>query len=226
MPNVQKLLTDQGVLYQRHYCTIALCCPSRVSLLIGKAAQCVHGSPATRAAVGALGWSTTLISPRESARVIGPKDNLFYTVWCDNSHDLFDMDADPYQLENLFTNDTASSLGVSKNPSYSVVARDINHLWSHSRRRLQNHASVTDDFPQLAARLDALTMVPKSCKADACRKPWNVLHPDGDVKNPADAMADKFDDFYASQRKVSFSECSYGYLIETEGPQDVIPYAG
>jgi arylsulfatase A-like enzyme len=39
MPNVKELLTDKGAYYRRHYCTVSLCCPSRVSLLTGKAAQ-------------------------------------------------------------------------------------------------------------------------------------------------------------------------------------------
>ena len=39
MPFLQKHLLEQGTFYQRHFCTIALCCPSRVSLLTGKAAH-------------------------------------------------------------------------------------------------------------------------------------------------------------------------------------------
>ena len=39
MPFVQKHLADQGTTYERHYCTVALCCPSRVSLWTGKAAH-------------------------------------------------------------------------------------------------------------------------------------------------------------------------------------------
>jgi N-acetylglucosamine-6-sulfatase len=39
MPLVQKHLIDQGTFYKRHFCTIALCCPSRVSLWTGKAAH-------------------------------------------------------------------------------------------------------------------------------------------------------------------------------------------
>ena len=39
MPLVKKHLLDQGTFYKRHFCTIALCCPSRVSLWTGKAAH-------------------------------------------------------------------------------------------------------------------------------------------------------------------------------------------
>jgi hypothetical protein len=39
MPLLKKHLVDEGLLFERHYCTVALCCPSRVSLWTGKAAH-------------------------------------------------------------------------------------------------------------------------------------------------------------------------------------------
>lgn len=39
MPLVKKHLLDQGTYYQKHYCTTAVCCPSRVTLWTGKAAH-------------------------------------------------------------------------------------------------------------------------------------------------------------------------------------------
>ena len=38
-PFVQQHLIEQGLTFQRHYCTVALCCPSRVNLWTGKAAH-------------------------------------------------------------------------------------------------------------------------------------------------------------------------------------------
>lgn len=38
-PLVKKWFRDQGTFFAKHYCTIAQCCPSRVSLLTGKAAH-------------------------------------------------------------------------------------------------------------------------------------------------------------------------------------------
>lgn len=39
VPLIQKHLINQGTLYKRHFCTTALCCPSRVSLWTGKQAH-------------------------------------------------------------------------------------------------------------------------------------------------------------------------------------------
>jgi arylsulfatase A-like enzyme len=39
MPNVQRLIADEGTVFERHFCTIAVCCPSRVSLMTGKLAH-------------------------------------------------------------------------------------------------------------------------------------------------------------------------------------------
>jgi hypothetical protein len=39
MPNVQKHLVQEGTVYNNHYATIAVCCPSRVGLLRGQYAH-------------------------------------------------------------------------------------------------------------------------------------------------------------------------------------------
>ena len=39
MPKVKKHLTDEGVYFNHHYATVALCCPARASLWTGKAAH-------------------------------------------------------------------------------------------------------------------------------------------------------------------------------------------
>ncbi|KAJ6542905.1 alkaline-phosphatase-like protein [Mycena capillaripes] len=145
---------------------------------------------------GNSGSTTPTNNTYKSVRVVGTSYSLYYTVWCDNSHELYDMKADPYQMNNLLLASNGSS--------------DIN-------------LSLT--MSTLTARLDALTMVLKSCKADSCRNPWAVLHPQGDVHNLGDAMATQYDAFYATQPKVSFSECQPGYIIAAEGPQEIIPYS-
>ena len=39
MPKLQAHMVDEGTMYTKHFCTVAICCPSRVSLLTGKAAH-------------------------------------------------------------------------------------------------------------------------------------------------------------------------------------------
>lgn len=39
MPNVNSLIGAEGVTYQKHYCTVAWCCPSRVNFFTGRAAH-------------------------------------------------------------------------------------------------------------------------------------------------------------------------------------------
>lgn len=39
MPLLKKHLIDQGTLFERHYCTVSICCPSRVNLWTGRAAH-------------------------------------------------------------------------------------------------------------------------------------------------------------------------------------------
>jgi hypothetical protein len=101
---------------------------------------------------------------------------------------------DPHQLHNLFINET--TLGTS----LTILGQPL---------------------VKVAARLDALLMVLKSCKGRNCIEPWCVLHPDGPpVRTLKEALAVEFDDFYvAQQNRVSFSRCEAGYIIDAEGPQ-------
>ncbi|KAJ7621817.1 alkaline-phosphatase-like protein [Mycena rosella] len=174
---------------------------------------------------GNSGSTTPTNNTYKAARVIGTNYNVFYTVWCDNSHELYDMKADPYQMNDLLGASNASS-DFTSSLSVSTVASSAVNSTARAPAPGSTQASVTHDIPQLVRRLDSLTMVLKSCKADACRSPWSVLHPQGDVQNLEDAMARKYDAFYASQPKASFSECQPGYILEAEGPQSVIPYSG
>ena len=78
----------------------------------------------------------------------------------------------------------------------------------------------------MIARLDALVMVLKSCKAKVCTQPWTTLHPEGDVKDLWDALHVQYDEFYEEQRKVSFNRCEKGYILDAEGPQEALVYKG
>ncbi|KAH8883341.1 arylsulfatase precursor [Thozetella sp. PMI_491] len=73
------------------------------------------------------------------------------------------------------------------------------------------------EIKKLTHRIDALLMTLKSCSGKVCTRPWDTLHPVGNVKNIKDAMASKYDQFYTSQPKVSFTACSAGNILAYEG---------
>ncbi|KAL2194099.1 alkaline-phosphatase-like protein [Corynascus similis CBS 632.67] len=129
----------------------------------------------------------------KAVRVIGPEYNFYYSVWCTNEHEFYDLTTDPYQLHNLLHVDSVSQrpatlLGVS--------------------------------FDKVISRLDALLLVLKSCKGQTCVRPWHALHPAGNVRTLRDALSPRFDSFYERhQIEVSFSRCELGYLLDAEGPQ-------
>jgi hypothetical protein len=73
---------------------------------------------------------------------------------------------------------------------------------------------------KVVARLDALLFVLKSCKGQTCVKPWQALHPAGNVLNLYDALAHRFDNFYeVQQRKIQYRRCEMGYIKDAEGLQ-------
>ncbi|KXH25889.1 sulfatase [Colletotrichum nymphaeae SA-01] len=128
----------------------------------------------------------------KAMRVLGDSYSLFYSVWCSNEREFYDMKKDPGQMNNL--------------------------AGSASGQLLDRSLSVVQD------RLDALLLVLKSCKAETCRLPWKHIHPEGGVENLRDALDTKFDEFYAGQPKVSFSDCKDFYDIASEGAQDTLVY--
>lgn len=147
----------------------------------------------------------------KALRVIGQRYSLLYTVWCTGEMEYYDLHVsisisfwsisantaqrDPFQMQNLLDRDYES---LSEN--YTLAHRPFKHL---------------------ITRLDALLMVLKSCKAETCRKPWTVLHPDGSARNLKEALSAKYDAFYERQSKVAFNSCVMGHIVEEEGPQDV-----
>lgn len=71
---------------------------------------------------------------------------------------------------------------------------------------------------QVVNRLDALLFVLKTCKQDACRRPWKQLQPTARVHSLEQALAAQYDAFYDGFKdKVTFSECALGYLASAEG---------
>ncbi|OJJ43639.1 hypothetical protein ASPZODRAFT_73938 [Penicilliopsis zonata CBS 506.65] len=131
----------------------------------------------------------------KSVRLIGEGYDLYYSVWCNNEHELYNLHTDPFQVNNLYPHH-----GYRKN-----AANEPTILGYH--------------IDKVRARLDALLLVLKSCKGSTCINPWDVLHPDGSVKTLRDALHKHYDGFYTAQHKVSYDRCEAGYLVDAEGPQ-------
>lgn len=131
----------------------------------------------------------------KALRLIGHSYSLLYTVWCTGERQFYDLLRDPGQVENLLDEDSAR---IAEN--YNLEGRSLTHVVN---------------------RLDSLLMVTKSCKAQSCRKPWETLHPNNEVKTLRDALHSRFDAFYNEQPKVSFSSCPLGHVVSEEGPQEV-----
>ncbi|KAK1753397.1 arylsulfatase-like protein [Echria macrotheca] len=133
----------------------------------------------------------TLNNTYKALRIIGEEYNFYYSVWCNNEHELYDLKTDPYQLHNLLHPDEAAPTEILGVP-----------------------------FAKVVSRLDSLLFVLKSCKGQTCTRPWQALHPTGNVQNLKDALAQRFDHFYGEQQKrVSYDRCELGYILDAEGPQ-------
>ncbi|QGI99771.1 hypothetical protein CEK26_012840 [Fusarium fujikuroi] len=127
----------------------------------------------------------------KGVRIVHEDYNLYYSAWCNNEHEFYDLKTDPGQLNNLFPHDDAKA----------------------------STALLGTTTGQVLNRLDALMLVLKSCKGNTCIEPWKILHPEGGVASLKDALQAKFNAFYKEQVKVRFDRCEYGYLIDAEGPQ-------
>ncbi|KAE8149097.1 alkaline-phosphatase-like protein [Aspergillus avenaceus] len=146
------------------------------------------------AAIGVDGQTKLGNNTYKSARILGEGYNLYYSVWCNGDHELYDLTSDPYQTHNIYTpaNTTTHLLG---RPLHDVINR-----------------------------LDALLLVLQSCKGTTCIQPWKVIHPDESVQSLRDALTSQYDAFYQRQPKVSYEQCLDGYLISNEGPQVGLQY--
>lgn len=163
----------------------------------------------------------------KALRIIGKDYSLLYTIWCSGEHELYDLIQDPYEMENLYTRNHSSTFVF-----LSDISSDQNDYQSDvfvspttlAQAPLLDNAAIalrrqlTFLISKLLDRLDALTMVLKTCKGRSCTHPWEVLHPAQDVRSLKDAMNDKYDKFYAQQQKVKFERCEKGYILESEGP--------
>ncbi|KAK7959100.1 arylsulfatase-like protein [Apiospora aurea] len=131
----------------------------------------------------------------KALRVAGAAYNLHYQVWCSNERELYDLNTDPGQMVNLLDPEEKGTT-LSSYPLGGVPLR------------------------KMVSRLDSLLFVLKSCKAETCIRPWEALHPDGDVRGLGDALLPRWDRFYEKrERSIRFDRCEMGFILDAEGPQ-------
>ncbi|KAM0353013.1 hypothetical protein ACHAPU_001899 [Fusarium lateritium] len=153
------------------------------------------GTAIAEGEVGGFDGKGQIVMPNNTykgVRILHEDYDLYYSAWCNNEHELYNLKTDPGQLNNLFPKGGQETASAT--------------LLETTTRQVLN-------------RLDALMLVLKSCKGNTCIEPWKTLHPKDDVVNLKDALRKEFDGFYEEQVKVRFDRCEAGYLIHAEGPQ-------
>ncbi|KAH8176395.1 sulfatase domain-containing protein [Sarocladium implicatum] len=126
----------------------------------------------------------------KAIRLVSKDFNVYYSIWCNNEHELYDMSRDPGQMDNLLS---------------EKAAAQVQWLFGLPANKI-------------VSRLDSLMLVLKSCKGETCRTPWRQLHPSGNVRSLKEALHPEFDDFYEKeQARVKFDFCWNGYWPEAEG---------
>lgn len=102
---------------------------------------------------------------------------------------------------------------------YSVWCTGEHEFYDLKNDPYQMKNSYLSVDNQLVNRLDALLAVLKSCRAETCRDPWGILHPnDNTVKTLKDALHERYDAHYSQFRKVQFEECIDFYKVSNELP--------
>ncbi|KAF1844222.1 arylsulfatase precursor [Cucurbitaria berberidis CBS 394.84] len=130
--------------------------------------------------------------------------------------------------QNKIANNTYKTvrvIGEEYDLAYSVWCTNDHELYDmtndpYQLQNLYNTDDTVNAWPiaKLASRLNGLLLTLKRCKGRACTRPWEKLHPVGDVRNLKDAMDERYDEFYLEhQHPVTFSECALGQVLSVEG---------
>ncbi len=129
--------------------------------------------------------------------VAGKPVTYSYAVWCTGERELYDLAEDPYQVRNLL---------APLNAVGPFAAFD-------------EGGAMTPESQRLLHRLDALTLVLKTCKGESCVAPYGALFPHGKVSTLQQAMHKKYDAYFAGLPKVHFDHCMLGYQNRLEQPE-------
>ncbi|KAL1889155.1 hypothetical protein Sste5346_009104 [Sporothrix stenoceras] len=129
----------------------------------------------------------------KSIRLIGDGYNLYYSVWCTNEVELYDMrpEADSGQIHNL--------------------------LHPREAKMAENFAVAGRELGVVLGRLDAALSVLADCKGATCREPWATIHSKSKFRVRSadtflDALDPEFDYVYAAEPHLRFNFCPMGHV--------------
>ncbi|KAK4575180.1 hypothetical protein LTR86_001032 [Recurvomyces mirabilis] len=172
----------------------------------------------------------------KALRLAGHDYSFLYTVWCSGEHELYDLTHDVLEMHNLYQLDHStpftfndSSHEAADNLHFAMPDDfpNVSLLGAFTANNLITSSSNTATLSRIIARLDTLLVLLKLCKGRQCTHPWEVLHPDGSVKDLHAALDQKYDLFYeVEQERVRFDKCEMGYIKEVEGPGGVKTWDG
>lgn len=130
--------------------------------------------------------------------VDGKAHTFSYAVWCTGERELYDLVSDPYQVKNLLA--PLNAVGA-----FAPFDAAEGKLDAETQRLLH--------------RLDALTLVLKTCKGESCVHPYGAMFPDGKISTLNQAMHKKYDEYFKQLPKVHFDHCALGYQSRLEKPE-------
>ncbi|KAL0081030.1 secreted arylsulphatase [Phycomyces blakesleeanus] len=114
---------------------------------------------------------------------------------------------------------TVRVISDNYNYMYSVWCTGEHELYNLKDDPYELNNIYGNTHIQLRSRLDALIIVLKACRADNCRDPWRIIHPeDPSIKTLEDALHEKYDYHYTQFQKFTFGECENHYSASNELP--------
>ncbi|KDE06712.1 hypothetical protein MVLG_03058 [Microbotryum lychnidis-dioicae p1A1 Lamole] len=72
----------------------------------------------------------------------------------------------------------------------------------HNLAEVQSQSS---ELQKLLIRLDALLLVLKTCVGEVCKRPWNEMFPQKNIRSLKDALDVKYDEYFRQLPKVTYS---------------------
>lgn len=153
---------------------------------------------------GTIHVNNTYRTVRVHDEIHGRPTTFSYSVWCTGERELYNLQRDPHQVNNLL----APLNEAGPFADFGSTTPEGKPIISHHLQKILH-------------RLDALTLVLKTCSDDACRKPYQVLFPTlvEDVYRFSQVLDSRFDDYFINLPKVRFAECALGYQSRLEKPE-------